>query len=102
MMFRPMPPELLLKILETEKDELSEANQNRIAAIKRQACPRCGSSLHPRLNTMSPFGTNDPLPRLNARCPECSYETTDGNLVIHTGDPSAIEPPLPLIDIDKD
>lgn len=101
MHFKTLSPSILRKLLETEQDELTTENETRISAIKRTACPRCGSSLHPCLNAANPFGAG-PLPRLNAKCPECSYETTDGGIVISTGDPTKVEDPLPIIRVNED
>lgn len=96
MLYQTLPPSLVMKLLETEKDELTGPNTDRIESIKQQACPRCGSSLHPRLNSAAPFGAG-PLPRLNAKCPECDFESTDGGIVIDTGKGSKVQDPLPII-----
>lgn len=101
MRYLTLPTSLIQKMLEGERDELAAANQARVELIKSCACPRCGSSLHPKLNTQNPFGA-EALPRLNSTCPQCGYEVTDGGIVVSTGKASRVDDPLPIVDPSSD
>jgi RNase P subunit RPR2 len=72
MSFTTLPPSLTLALLAGERDEISEAQQERINKIKATPCPRCGASLHPKLRQAAVFGPDDPLPKMLASC-ECGY-----------------------------
>lgn len=96
MRFRPLDPKLVMKLLETEVDELSGPAADQLRKIKSTACPRCNASMHPRIHPR-PFVSTSPLPRLISHCPECNAELTAEGIVIDRGDPTKIEDPLPLV-----
>lgn len=96
MKFRPLDPRLVMKLLETEVDELSVPAADQLSKIKSTACPRCGASMHPRLHPQ-PFTSASPLPRLISHCPDCGAELTAEGLVIDRGDPTKVEDPLPIV-----
>jgi hypothetical protein len=96
MKFRPLDPKLVMKLLETEKDELSGPATDQLMKIKGTACPRCSASMHPRLHPQ-PFTAASPLPRLISHCPDCDAELTAEGLVIDRGNPAKVEDPLPVV-----
>jgi hypothetical protein len=97
MAYHVLSPELARYLLEGEVDELTPANNARIAAIKRTACPRCGSSLHPKLNMENPFSERDPLPRLWATC-ECGFQQDpETGLIVDRGSATKVQDPLPIL-----
>jgi RNase P subunit RPR2 len=97
MAFHVLHPDLARHLLEGEVDELTPLNTARIDKIKRTPCPRCGASLHPKLNTRSLFSEHSPLPRLLATC-ECGFEMdSESGLIVDRGSAAKVEDPLPII-----
>lgn len=99
-----MPMELTLKLLEGETDILSGPAAQRMAAIKQTACPRCGSSLHPKLPPIAAlFVPEDPLPRMLGECPTCGFlASAQSGVVYSTGDGRKVDDPLPIVIPKKD
>lgn len=97
MAYYVLHPDLTRQLLHGEQDALSAANEKRITRIKDTPCPRCGASLHPRLNTAQPFSERSPLPRLLATC-ECGFEQdTETGLIIDRGKATRVQDPLPIV-----
>lgn len=97
MAFHVLRPELAQYLLHGEVDELTDANIERINKIKRTPCPRCGASLHPRLNARLTFTRHSPLPRLLATC-ECGFEQDfETGVIIDRGSAAKVKDPLPII-----
>lgn len=95
--FQPMPADLMRHLIAGEEDELTGAMDQRISSIKRTPCPRCGASLHPQIHPVSPFISDDPLPRMIATC-ECGFaQDPVTGLVIDLGSAAKVEDPLPII-----
>lgn len=92
-----MPADLMRHLIDGEEDELTGPMEQRIGSIKRAPCPRCGSSLHPKIHPSSPFSPDDPLPRMIATC-ECGFaqDPTTG-IVIDLGSAAKVQDPLPII-----
>lgn len=102
MAFHVLRPELVRHLLEGEVDEITPANTERIEKIKRTPCPRCGASLHPRLNTEQPFTQHSPLPRLWATC-ECGFQQDpETGLIVDRGSAAKVKDPLPIIRVDDE
>jgi endogenous inhibitor of DNA gyrase (YacG/DUF329 family) len=102
MHFVVLPEQLTLHLLRGESDPLTQPSEERIAAIKKTPCPRCGSSLHPRVDAARPFTEQAALPRLLAKCPTCDYEkdVTTG-IVLSTGNGAKVDDPFPVINVDR-
>lgn len=97
MAYHPLDPDLVRHLLKGEVDELTARNQERIAQIKSTPCPRCGASLHPKLNAQSLFVDSDPLPRMLMSC-ECGFESTaDTHVIIDRGSATKVKDPFPII-----
>lgn len=102
MTYYTLRPELVRHLLKGEVDELTDLNAERINKIKSTPCPRCGSSLHPKLNEEHPFAPNDPLPRMWMSC-ECGYlADAKSGLIVDRGSAMKVKDPVPIIRVDKD
>lgn len=102
MAYHVLRPELVRHLLEGEVDELTPRNKERIDKIKRTPCPRCGASLHPKLNAADPYSERDPLPRMLATC-ECGFEQDiETGLIIDRGSAAKVKDPLHIIRVDDD
>lgn len=98
MLYRPLPPALVRKMIEGVPDELSDLAEQRMRAIKSKPCPRCQSAMHPFLNAKYPFSSEDPLPRMMGRCTECKLEWDPvTNLIVAAGSAANIEDPYPIM-----
>lgn len=97
--FRVLPASIIRRMLEGTKDELTELAATRMDAIKRTACPRCGSSLHPELAPIEAlFTADDPLPKMLGKCPTCGFLVSPETRVVYsTGDARKVDDPLPLV-----
>jgi hypothetical protein len=101
MAFHVLPTALARYLLEGEVDELTAVNEARLAKIKATPCPRCGASLHPKLNQARPFTQHAPLPRLYATC-ECGFiQDVDTGLIVDRGSAAKVKDPLPIIRTDE-
>ena len=90
MKFRPLPPGAAQRLIQGIQDELTPLAEARMAAIKATPCPRCHTSMAPRLHP-KPFSEHDPLPRTMAACQECGAEIDPvSGIVINTGDPRKV------------
>jgi hypothetical protein len=102
MAFQVLPPGLAEYLLQGEVDELTPLNNQRIDKIKKTPCPRCGSSLHPRINTDHTFVENNPLPRLWATC-ECGFQQDpESGLIVDRGSATKVQDPLPIIRVNDE
>jgi hypothetical protein len=98
MLYKPLPPALVRKMIEGVPDELTELADRRMRSIKSKPCPRCQSAMHPFLNPKHAFSPDDPLPRTLARCTECGLEWDPlTNLIISPGSAANVEDPYPVI-----
>lgn len=97
MAFRVLNPNLARYLLQGEVDELTPAQEARIAKIKGSPCPRCGASLHPKIRAEAPFSEHDPLPRLLATC-ECGYVADHASgIILDRGSAAKVTDPFPII-----
>jgi hypothetical protein len=100
--YKPLPARLIQLMTAGIENELTPLAENRIMAIRRKPCPRCGSAMQPTMNTKHPFTPDDPLPRTLGRCTECELEwdpLTD--IIIRPGNPAKIEDPYPIVKPDR-
>lgn len=98
MLFKPLPPDIIKRMLYGTTDELTDLARKRMSEIKGKPCPRCKSAMHPIFHPATAFTPDDPLPRTVGRCTDCQLEwdpVTD--LIINTGDPSKMESPVPIV-----
>jgi len=91
--FKPLPPGAAQRMIQGVQDELTPLAEERMARIKAMSCPRCHTSMAPRLHS-KPFSEHDPLPRTLAACQECGAEIDPvSGIVINTGDPRKVPDP---------
>lgn len=99
MRLRPLPPEVIRKMIEGHTDELTELAKERARLIEQMPCPRCRSAMEQRLHPSFAFTPDDPLPRSVACCTECGCTVDPKNgIVLDVGDATKIpDPPIPII-----
>lgn len=98
MQYKPLPRDIIKRMLFGTHDELTDLSRTRMSQIKSKPCPRCKSALHPYFHPTSAFTPDDPLPRTIGRCVDCGLEwdpTTD--MILKTGDPTRMEDPVPIV-----
>ena len=94
MLYRPLPPALVKRMIEGVPDELSELAEHRMRSLKGTPCPRCQSAMHPFLNPRYAFSPDDPLPRMLSRCTECGLELDPmTGIIVSPGNPAKVEDP---------
>lgn len=97
MPYQVLPQELVEHLLENEQDEITGLHEDRIRRIKATPCPRCGSSLHPKVDEQRMFDQTSPLVRLWATC-SCGFvQSVSTGLVIDRGSAAKVEDPFPII-----
>lgn len=96
MAFLVLPPKLAAYLIQGEADELTPAADAKIHKIKSMVCPRCKSSMAPRIAD-NPFSENDPLPKMWATCDCGTTIDPDTGLVVDLGSAAKVTPSIPLI-----
>lgn len=96
--FKVLPKGLAARLVRGIEDELTPLAAKRQAQISTMPCPRCHSAMEPHFHPPHTFTKGDLLPRTLSKCVDCGclVDPITG-IVLDTGDPTKVEPGLPLI-----
>lgn len=98
-------PQIILELLENERDIITEKAQQREQFYQSQTCPRCGGEALTKIgNIKTLFRRNDPLPRYQLHCEgcECQFDPYSGIILTMGNLAKAYVPAVPLIDGPED
>jgi hypothetical protein len=102
---KQLDPKITLKLLEGHEDVISPLAKEREDFYARQTCPYCGGNAFQKTGNLKMlFVPNDPLPRHQLLCDNCSCEFDPfSGIVVATGNVAkAYVPTVPLINGPED
>lgn len=74
MLFKPMKPEDVRKLLEGHENIVDKAEKESVAFFRMLSCPSCGGEVQRIVNARKPFKEGEILPNFLGKCKLCGVE----------------------------